>query len=274
MTCVRRFVLTAVALTALLTLASPVAAQLLPRSSDLPVGEDYRVELFGGMWSPSPDMKISSDAFGIIGTEIDFVSDLGFSTERFGEIRLRLRPARKHRFRLDFIPIKFNAQATVERRIVFRGIAYDIGLPVSSALSWNAWRIGYEYDIIHRSRGYFGVILEAKYTDIEASLDAPGFAHEFTRARGPIPAIGAVVKVYPLSFLALSAEVSGLKVPNNALESFEGEFIDFDVSATLNFIENLGVQVGYRSMDLNVSSNEESVSLKLDGMYIGALVRF
>jgi len=274
MTCVRRFVLTAVALAALLTVASPVTAQLLPRSSNLPVGEDYRVELFGGMWTASPDMKISSDAFGIIGSEIDFISDLGFGTERFGEVRLRLRPARKHRFRLDFIPIKFNAQATVERRIVFRGIGYNIGLPVSSSLTWNAWRLGYEYDIIHRSRGYFGVILEAKYTDVEASLEAPGFAREFTRARGPIPAIGAIVKVYPLSVLALTAEVSGLRVPNNALGSFEGEYIDFDVSATLNFIDNLGVQVGYRSLDLNVSSDEEAVALKLDGIYLGALVRF
>ncbi len=271
MTCVRRLVLTAVAL---LTTASPAAAQLLPPPSSFAVGEDYHVELFGGMWNPSPDMTISSDAFGIAGTEIDFVRDLGFETQRFGELRLRLRAARKHRFRLDFIPIKFDGQATVERRIVFRGIAYNIGVPVTSSLGWNAWRIGYEYDIIHRRRGYFGVILEAKYTDIEASLDAPGLANEFIRARGPIPAIGAIVKVYPLSVLAVTAEVSGLKVPNNALDSFEGEYIDFDVSATVNFIDNLGVQVGYRSLDLNVSSNEDAVGLKLDGIYVGALVRF
>ena len=63
-------------------------------------------------------------------------------------------------------------------------------------------------------------------------------------------------------------------MPNNAVDGFEGEYIDFDLSATLNVIENLGVQVGYRSLDLNVSSNEEAVALKLDGIYVGALVRF
>ena len=274
MICLRRYVITAVALAAVLTSASPADAQLFAPPPNLPVGEDYKVELFGGLWTATPDMTIRSDEFGLVGSEIDFSRDLGIGTERFGELRIRLRTARKHRFRIDYIPMEFSAQTTVERRIVFRGISYDIGLPVSSSLTWNAWRFGYEYDIIHRSRGYFGIILEAKYTDIEASLDAASFAREFTRARGPIPAIGAIVKVYPLPMLALTAEVSGLKVPNNALKDFKGEYIDFDLSATLNVIENLGVQVGYRSLDLNVSSNDEAVALKLDGIYFGALVRF
>ena len=274
MTCLRQYIITAVALAAMLTSASPADAQLFAPPPNLPVGEDYKVELFGGLWNATPDMTIRSDEFGLVGSDIDFSRDLGIGTERFGELRIRLRPARKHRFRIDYIPMDFSAQTTVERRIVFRGISYDIGLPVSSSLTWNAWRFGYEYDIIHRSRGYFGIILEAKYTDIEASLDAASFAREFTRARGPIPAIGAIVKVYPLPMLALTAEVSGLKVPNNALKDFKGEYIDFDLSATLNVIENLGVQVGYRSLDLNVSSNDEAVALKLDGIYFGALVRF
>jgi len=274
MTCLRRYVITAVTLAAVLTSASPADAQLFAPPPNLPVGEDYKVELFGGLWNATPDMTIRSDEFGLVGSEIDFSRDLGIGTERFGELRIRLRPARKHRFRIDYIPMEFSAQTTVERRIVFRGISYDIGLPVSSSLTWNAWRFGYEYDIIHRSRGYFGIILEAKYTDIEASLDAASFAREFTRARGPIPAIGAIVKVYPLPMLALTAEVSGLKVPNNALKDFEGDYIDFDLSATLNVIENLGVQVGYRSLDLNVSTNDEAVALQLDGIYFGALVRF
>ena len=274
MTCLRQYIITAVALAAMLTSASPADAQLFAPPPNLPVGEDYKVELFGGLWNATPDMTIRSDEFGLVGSEIDFSRDLGIGTERFGELRLRLRPARKHRFRIDYMPMEFSAQTTVEQRIVFRGISYDIGLPVSSSLTWNAWRFGYEYDIIHRSRGYFGIILEAKYTDIEASLDAASFAREFTRARGPIPAIGAIVKVYPLPMLALTAEVSGLRVPNNTLKGFEGGYIDFDLSATLNVIENLGVQVGYRSLDLNVSSNDEAVALKLDGIYFGALVRF
>ncbi len=260
--------------TALLLAATPAGAQFLTPASDLPVGEGYKVELMAGLWSPSPEITVSSDAFGIAGTSIDFSSDLGIGSERFGEIRLRLRPGRKHRFRIDYIPIRYTAQTTVERRLVFRGISYDVGVPVSSAISWDAWRLGYEYDLIHRSRGYFGVILEARYTDIEASLEAP-FGREFTSARGPIPAIGAVMRIYPIPMLAIAGEFSVFRLPSEAqLDEFSGEYIDYDFSAVVNLTENFGVQGGYRSLDLSVTSSEDVGQLKLDGAYFGALVRF
>ncbi len=269
----RRSIAIAGCLAAALTVASPAAAQFFGQPSDLPVGEDYKVEVLAGMWSPTPDISLSSDAFGIAGTTIDFANDLGIASERFGEMRVRLRPGRKHRFRLDYIPIRYAAQTEVERRLVFRGIEYNVGVPVTSAITWRAWRIGYEYDVIHRARGYFGLILEAKYTDVEASLDT-AFGREFARARGPIPALGGVVRIYPISVLAVTAEASFFRLPQNMLESFEGEYLDYDISGTLNFTEQLGAQIGYRSLNLNVTSDEDAADLKLDGVYFGALLRF
>lgn len=271
----QRAVVTTGCLTAFLTIAapSPAAAQYFGQPSDLPIGEDYHVELLGGLWTPTPDITISSDAFGIAGSSIDFANDLGIGSKRFGELRLRLRPARKHRFRIDYVPINYSASTVVERRIVFRGIAYDIGVPVSTSITWHAWRLGYEYDIVHRSRGYFGIILEAKYTDVEASLDT-SFGREYTRARGPIPAIGGVVRVYPLQALAITAEVSIFRLPGNVLDNYRGEYVDLDISGTLSFTRNLGAQVGYRSLDLNVTTDEDVGSLKLAGLYFGGLVRF
>jgi hypothetical protein len=264
-----RILVTACYLTALLTIASPAATQ----PSDLPTGESYHMEILGGLWTPTPEISIASDAFGISGTDIDFVNDLGIGSERFGELRLRLRPGRKHRFRIDYLPISYSTQAVLKRRLVFRGIAYDIGKQVSSAFSWTAWRLGYEYDVVHRSHGYFGVIIEAKYTDVEASLATPD-GREFTRARGPIPAIGAVLRISPVPFLSVTAEVSGIRLPSNLLENYSGEYVDVDVYGTLNFIKQFGIQVGYRSLDLNVSSDQESGAFKLEGLYMGTLLRF
>jgi hypothetical protein len=252
----------------------PARAQFLAEPSDLPIGELYNVEIMAGLWSPSPQIMVSSEAFGIAGSEIDFGNDLGLGSERFGEIRIRLRPGRKHRFRVDYIPIRYTAQAVVERQLVFRGIAYDVGVPVSASVSWDAWRLGYEYDLIHRSRGYFGVLLEARYTDIEASIEAP-FGREFTRARGPIPAIGGVLRLYPMRRLAIAGEFSIFRVPRDArLDEFGGEYLDYDFSAVVNVTETFGVQAGYRSLDLNVTTSEDFGQMKLDGAYFGALVRF
>ena len=256
-----------------LLVASPATAQFFPQPSEFPLGEDYYVETLGAMWSPTPNFTVASDAFGIAGTNIDFASDLGISTQRFGEFRLRLRPGRRHRFRIDYVPIRYAAQNIVERRLVFRGIAYNAGVPVNSSVTWRTWRLGYEFDVIHRPRGYAGLIVEAKYTELEASLSTAA-SREFARARGPIPAVGAVVKVYPLQVLGLAAEASFFRLPNDLVNNYSGEYVDLDVYATLNFTQQLGAQVGYRSLNLNVQANEDLADLRLDGIYVGALVRF
>ena len=266
-------VVAAAGLATVLALASPTDAQVFSQPSDVPIGENYHVEVLGGMWNPTPDITISSDAFGIAGTSINFTTDLCITPERFGEVRVRLRPGRKHRFRIDYVPIRYAAQAVVERRLVFRGIAFDVGMPVSSTISWNAWRFGYEYDIVHRSRGYFGIIVEAKYTDVEASLDT-AFGREFTRARGPIPAVGGVLRIYPLRVLGITAEVTGFRLPAGIDENYRGEYVDFDIYGSLNFTEKIGAQIGYRSLDLSGAFEQESASLKLDGIYVAALLRF
>ncbi|MDP6579986.1 MAG: hypothetical protein QF681_04955 [Vicinamibacterales bacterium] len=268
-----RATITASCLVTLLTLASPASAQFFGQASDLPIGEDYHVEVLGGLWSPTPKIQLSSDEFGIAGTSIDFASDLGIGQQRFGELRLRLRPGRKHRFRIDYVPIRYSAQSVVERRLVFRGIAFDVGVPVTSAITWNTWRLGYEYDIVHRSRGYFGIILEAKYTDVEASLDTE-LGREFARARGPIPAIGGVLRIYPLRALGITAEITGFRVPEGIDENVRGEYVDLDLYGTLNFTEQLGAQIGYRSLDLSYLVDQDSGNLELGGIYFAALFRF
>ena len=277
----------AISLAALISSATAATAQFSAQSSNTPVGDNYKVELFGGLWEPSYDLTVASNAFGIVGTIIDAKRDLGIASRRFPEFRLRLRPGRKHRIRIDYLPIEYRATTAIKRRIVFRGIAHEPGISISSTLNWKTWRFGYEYDLIHRSRGYFGLIVEAKYTDLEASLDT-SLGHEFVRARGPIPAIGAVLKVYPLPIFSIAGEITAFGLPDDPgstgdsiLGAFDanrfpytGTYIDFDISGTLNFTRNFGAQIGYRSLDLNVSSNEDLAALKLTGAYIGAVVRY
>ena len=273
MTFTPRALVTTGCLAMLLALAAPADAQFFNPPAELPIGEAYHVEILGGMWNPTPKLTISSEAFGIVGSNIDFTTDLGIAPKRFGEVRVRLRPGRKHRFRIDYFPVSYTAQSVVERRLVFRGITYDIGVPVTSAITWNTWRFGYEYDIVHRSRGYFGLIVEAKYTQVEASLDTQ-FGREFARARAPIPAIGAVLKVYPLRVLGITAEITGIRLPEGIDENYGGEYVDFDVYGTLNFTEKIGAQIGYRSVDMAGFFETDTADLRLEGMYVGALIRF
>ena len=177
------------ALAAVLILtASPALAQFKPRPVSNPAtGETYHIEGAAGFWNPSADMSISSESLGIVGTAIDFKNDLGLMDTRFSELHLVLRPARKHKFRFQFIPIDYTQKGhTLTRTIVFNGQAYTLGLPVNSELNWKAFRFAYEYDFLSRDRWFAGFILDAKYTNVRATLQAPPNTNEFTHARAPI----------------------------------------------------------------------------------------
>jgi hypothetical protein len=263
------------ALTAgLLVTARPAAAQFMSRSlSDPAVGENYVIEAAAGFWFPSADMTISSEGINIPGSQINLKRDLGLKDDSFPEIRATLRPARKHKFRFQFIPIKYRQDTTLTRDLIFNGQRYRAGLPVSSLLDWKAFRFAYEYDFIYRSRGFLGVVIDLKYTDVNAELSSAAVAREFAHKRAPVPAIGGIGRYYVLPNISITGEVSGVKVPNID-DDYDGHYLDFDLYGTVNVTNNVGAQLGYRSFDVGYKIEGDTGSFVVKGLYFGIIARF
>ena len=237
------------------------------------IGENYHLEVTGGLWNPTPSISASSEQFGIIGTTIDFGSDLGMVQQRHHELRLTLKPGRRHKLRVHWLTMRYQQTAVLTREIVFQGIAYNVGLPVDSSLTWNAWRFGYELDVMVSDRGFLGLILEAKYTDVRAELDS-GIGFEYARARAPIPAVGAIGRVYVTRFTPITAEFTAFKLPNDLVKDYSARLVDFDIYGTVNLTSLVGVNIGYRSMDMNYLFNSDVGDFKVGGMYFSGLFRF
>ena len=134
-------------------------------------------------WKPTPEPIIRSEALGILGSDIDLVTDLGIESKWLKDFGVVLRPGRKHRFRIDYLPLNYEAEATLSREFVFNGLRYPVGLPVSTTAKFNTWRFGYEYDFLYTSRGFLGVLFDAKLTDIDVGLNSP-IGDEFSQAAG------------------------------------------------------------------------------------------
>ena len=271
---IRLYSLLAAAL--LLTASPPALAQFRPRPvSDPATGESYRIEASAGFWNPSAAMTISSESLGIGGTTIDFKKDLGLKDQRFGELHAVLRASRKHKFRFQYIPIKYDQQATIARDIVFNGQLYRRGVPVNSSLDWKAYRFGYEYDFIVKERGFGGFILDFKYTDVQASLQSPTQnLNEFAHAQAPIPALGGIVRVYVVPNISITGELTGIKVPESVSKDFKAHYADLDIYGTVNFTNNIGAQLGFRSFDLGYLVDQDTGSFKLKGLYFGVVARY
>jgi hypothetical protein len=241
----------------------------------LPTGETWHVEFGAGLWSPSPEMAVSSEQLGLIGSRIDAVDDLGMTKSTFKEIRLVLRPAKKHKFRFSYIPISYSAETTLKRTIVFNGQSYALGVPVNSELDWKAYRFGYEYDFVYRTWGFVGFILDAKYTDVNVTLASP-VDTEFAHARAPIPTVGGIFRVYPLANVSFTGELTGFKLPTSVDKEnrYDGKYYDLDLYGTLNFSDNFGVQGGYRSLTVGYRVKNDTGDFVLKGLYIMGVARF
>jgi hypothetical protein len=258
----------------LLCCAAPAAAQYKPRSvNDPATGESYHIEAAASLWFPTADIIVSSEQLGIPGSQIDVKRDLGLTDQHFPMLDVQLRPARSQKLRFQYIPVDFVQTTTLTQDIVFNGIRYRLGLPVNSELDWKTYEFGYEYDFIVRNWGFVGFDLQAKYTDVNVSLASP-LASEFAHARGPIPAIGGIARVYVVPNISITGEVTGFKIPDSIDSRYNAHYIDVDIYGTLNFTNNIGVKGGFRSRDVGYLIKSDSGAFTLKGIYLGAVLRY
>jgi hypothetical protein len=252
--------------------AAPAHAQFSVPSSRA-TGENYKVEISGSLWNPTPSIFIVSESLeGIPGTRIDFVEDLAIEKKWLRQLRVVLRPDVQHKFRFEYTPIRYTSEATIQRDLVFNGILFPVTAEVETEVQWRAFRFGYEYDFFYRDRGFIGLVLEAKYTDVRAELDSAADT-EFVRARAPIPAVGLIGRGYVTPNVAITGEFTFIKIPEID-ERYGGHFFDLDIYGTVNFTENFGAQGGYRSFDVTYHADRDDGDLQIKGIYFGGVVRF
>ncbi len=265
---------------AILVAAAPASAQYKPRPLEDPAtGERYHIEAGAALWFPNADIIFAAEGLGIPGSEIDFKNDLGLTDQRFPALQLQLRPARKHKFRFQYVPIKYQQSAIIRQDIIFLGQRYTLGLPVNSTLLWKAYRFGYEYDFLARNRWFVGFILEAKYTDVTATLTLPiRSLNEHARAYGPVPAVGGIARFYVVPNISITADIAGFSVPegiaNKFSEGAKAHYVDVDIYGTVNVTNNIGAQLGYRSLDMGFTYEANAGAFNFNGMYFGVVARY
>ena len=223
-------------------------------------------------WKPTPELTIQSGSLtGATGiTNIDFVTEFGIADKWFPGFRASL--GRKHKINISYAPVKYDASATIQRTITFRGRTIRVGAPATTAIKWDLWRFGYEWDFVSTDKGFVGVIADVKYNKVTASIDSPALTSTAsTEQKAPVPTIGVAFRGYPVPMVAIGGEFSGLKINRG---NFDAKFFDFNVDGTVLFGKYLGVQGGYRAVTVDYVIDDDTGNLKLKGPWVGGLVRF
>ena len=260
-------------------LAAPPAAQAQYRP--LPVGgggvaEDYHIEAAYGWWNAKPELIVNSESLGILGTDVDLITDLGIEQHRLGKFNLVLKPSKKHRFKYEHLPITYETDAfPVQRSFIFNGQQYNIGLPVTTTANFSNDSFGYEYDFIHMPWGFVGASINMKLTTIDVDLVSP-IGSEFFKQAAPIPAFGFAGRGYITPNLSIDGEFQFFRIPQSLEEQLDGDgsFNDFDLHATYNVNKYVGAQLGWRKTTIFYEAEFDRGDLKFTGIYFGGVVRY
>ena len=239
--------------------------------------QDHVAELGVRFWKPSPGLVISSGGLTGVGlSNVDFVQEFGIESTSFPELRASI--GRGHKLRISKVSFDYNADATIQRTIVFQGRRLTVGAPASTDIAWDLWTFGYEWDFISRSGGFLGFVTDLKFNKVAASIASPLLSSAATTdVTVPVPTIGFIGRAYLGSVGAITSEFTGLSLNRTDKDSgdvFEGKFYDFDIYATINLGKHLGVQGGYRSVDVHYIVDDDSGDLEMKGPYFGGALRF
>lgn len=260
----------------LLASAATASAQYRPATSGPGVAEDYHIEASYNWWNAQPTLIVNSEALGILGTDVDLISDLGIEKKRLGKLDLVLKPGKKHRLRYQHLPITYTTDAfPVTREFVFNGQRYRVGLPVTTNVDFTQDTFGYTFDFLHFSRGFVGAGINVMLTNIDVSLESP-IGAEFVQQSAPIPAFNFSGRGYLTPNLSIDAELKFFRIPESIERQIEGDgsYTDFDLHATYNINKYVGAQLGWRKTAIFYTAEADTGDLKFKGLYFGGVVRY
>jgi len=263
-------------LLSLLVFPSTASAQYRPSMQGPAIGEDYHIEASLNWWNAEPSLIVNSESLGIIGTDVNLITDLGIEKKRLRVFDLILKPGRKHRLSFQHLPIIYTTDAfPVQREFVFNGQLYRLGLPVTTSVDFTTLSFGYEYDFLYFRRGFVGAGINLKYTNIEVDLQSP-IGAEFVAIQAPIPAVNFAGRGYVTPNLAIDAKLSFFRIPDGLAEQIEGDgsYTDFDLHGTYNINRYVGAQLGWRKTTIFFTSDLDSGDLQFKGLYFGGVVRY
>lgn len=178
-----------------------VAPQLRGQEQDFDV---YKLRIDGSWFHSSPSGNFQSSGQRGLGL-VDINKDLDFSSFDTFVGKVDWKFTRKNHLYFGASPLTQSNQTVLNRTIVFQGQTFDVGLTTNAELRSNIYALGYQYDIIRRKRGHFGIALQINLLDSQAKISAmaqtAGGTQQVARSASgsllaPIPVAGPEFRLY------------------------------------------------------------------------------
>ena len=244
--------------------------------------DSYKLKL-EGYWvysTPSGSLQGSADS----GT-VDLTKDLNFNTYStfFGKLDWKFT----HKNHLLVFGSRFHSsqETVLTRTITFQGQTFVAGLTTKSSLDSPLYGFGYQYDIIRRRRGHFGLGVQFNVFDTTASISAAaqvtsdGVHHAAVSASAsllvPIPVAGPEFRYYLTNSPRLYVQGQAYGMYFFGYGNYVSAWGTLGVNIVKHVSVNAGYQLGSRLVvNRDTSTNRIGLNLTEKGPAVGVEFSF
>lgn len=216
--------------------------------------QDDRFRLSAGVFSATADTIVRLDADdGTEGTTLSAEDDLGYrDRSEVGKVEVELRLRGRHHMRFNYWRFDRNATVLLDQPIQFGNDVYVVNDEVNSSLDVRNFAATYAYDVLRYERFTLGFGLGVNLLEFRARAAVPArrVSEEESRT-GPIPAASmqALVRISERFHLEARGEYMSVDV-----DDYEGSLLNLHAALLFRFTRNLGIGLGYTSLDNEVIS--------------------
>jgi len=225
--------------------------------------EDFHVEFTASYWLLSTTGNIQSGS-----TSVGLEPDLGIRRNASHFLgKLVLKPARKHRLFFEMVPYRLGGSNVLSRTIEFGGETYNVQEAITSRAEINYLFGGYQYDVVRRRNGHFGILAGVGYMDANGTITGATAGTASEKIQVPVPLAGAEFRVFPLrasNRLNFNGEFKGMSFGRF------GNYFQAAFNVGVSFGRHVTVQAGYAFQPLDL--HEEDRTRRVNPQFRGPLV--
>ncbi len=221
------------------------------------------------IWEPNLDAKVKISRLGI-GEAVDFQHDLGLNDEGVLGGAVDMKFGRSNHLQFSYWSVGYDSKNHVlKRNIEYNGRTYTANSQVSSSFDLDAFELEYAYDVLNFESFRFGFLANVNLYAVDTELNSP----LFTTPNGDnlhvvLPLVGTRFGFGLLeNRVQFTGQIAGLWWQGSG-------FWDGAVGLTLFPKGRFSVNAGYRVIHLDISDNNDSADLKLEGPTFSATLRF
>jgi hypothetical protein len=250
----------------LLLAAAPALAQAA--EEDLPMSERYHVRLEYLWWSPQLDGQLQKGTAESEGTVLDAKADLGIRETTSNVLQGTLRFGGRWKLRGAWHRLGYDGDVAATKAFDYASVHVSPNDRVQTSLTGHEFTAALECDLMQRSIGYAGLVLGAKYFDVNTTVaaiaaDGRTVGRVIAQDGLPVPVAGVAVRLYPHERVSLEGEFSGFPAGSH------GHIWEATVAARGHLGDRLALTVGWRKLSLDGHTDRGSLKLGLSKWTLG-----